>query len=239
MSKYFALINLVSIFTIEITFLSIKLSDLDIKQEISTNSFGSIKLVSLNKSYVKKLPTTTFALKCSSKQLLSENGFLHCVETEVDLISKLRSPFIVQFLSNFEDNYCIYYLLENVHGKGLNRIIEESYHLPEEKCRLYAASMILALEGIHSHKIAYRWLVVSLYILFLLAFYSHCLMHLKPENIVIDSNDHLKLMNFEFATKVDRGKTFSLCGAPDYLAPEIINNEGHDWGKYKLKYFQN
>ena len=48
---------------------------------------------------------------------------------------------------------------------------------------------------------------------------------------MIDSNDHLKLMNFEFATKVDRGKTFSLFGTSDYLAPEVITNEGHDWGK--------
>ena len=48
---------------------------------------------------------------------------------------------------------------------------------------------------------------------------------------MIDSNGYVKLMNFEFAKKLDKGKTFSLCGVLDHLAPEVITNEGHDWGK--------
>ena len=41
-------------------------------------------------------------------------------------------------------------------------------------------------------------------------------------------------MNFEFVKKLDKGKTFSLCGIADYLAPEVITNQGHDWGAYKF-----
>ena len=51
---------------------------------------------------------------------------------------------------------------------------------------------------------------------------------------MIDANGYLKLMNFEFAKKLHRGRTFSLCGVSDYLAPEVITNEGHDWGKCKV-----
>merc|ERR1719253_1405580 len=83
-------------------------------------------------------------------------------------------------------------------------------NIPEECCRFYTASIVLALEEIHSMKAAYRGLA--------------------PENIMIGSNGYLKLMNFEFAKKLHRGKTFSLCGVSDYLAPEVITNEGHDWG---------
>ena len=47
---------------------------------------------------------------------------------------------------------------------------------------------------------------------------------------MIDSKGYLKLMDFKFAKKLVGGKTFSLCGVPDYLAPEVIMNQGHDWG---------
>jgi len=47
---------------------------------------------------------------------------------------------------------------------------------------------------------------------------------------MIDSKGYLKLMDFKFAKKLVGGKTFSLCGVPDYLAPEVIMNDGHDWG---------
>ena len=57
---------------------------------------------------------------------------------------------------------------------------------------------------------------------------------MKPENIMVDANGYIKLVNFEFAKKLDKGKTFSLCGVPDYLAPEVITNGGHDWGKCRI-----
>jgi serine/threonine protein kinase len=48
---------------------------------------------------------------------------------------------------------------------------------------------------------------------------------LKPENILICSNGYLKITDFGFAKIVD-GKTYTLCGTPEYLAPEIILNKG-------------
>ena len=72
-----------------------------------------------------------------------------------------------------------------------------------------AASVMLAFCQIHSKKIAYR--------------------DLKPENLVMDADGYLKVVDFGLAKKLVGGKTWTLCGTPDYLAPEVILNEGHDW----------
>ena len=49
----------------------------------------------------------------------------------------------------------------------------------------------------------------------------------KPDCILVDPNGYIKLMKLRFARKINAGKTFTLCGMPDYLAPEMIRNEGN------------
>ena len=55
---------------------------------------------------------------------------------------------------------------------------------------------------------------------------------LKPENMLIDHRGHVRITDFGFAKRVD-DKTFTMCGTPEYLAPEIIVNKGYahavDW----------
>lgn len=54
---------------------------------------------------------------------------------------------------------------------------------------------------------------------------------LKPENIILENTGHLKITDFGLSkqgvTKTD-SKTYSFCGTPEYLAPEIITGQGHD-----------
>lgn len=84
----------------------------------------------------------------------------------------------------------------------------------EAHARFYAASVICAFEYMHDHHVIYR--------------------DLKPENLLIDVNGYVKLTDFGFAKKmVIGGKTYTLCGTPEYLAPELITQTGHthsaDW----------
>ena len=78
--------------------------------------------------------------------------------------------------------------------------------------RFYCSQIVSIFEYLHNKNIVYR--------------------DLKPENVLIDKDGYLKLTDFGFAKVLD-GRTYTLCGTPEYLAPEIILNKGHgkpvDW----------
>jgi serine/threonine protein kinase len=82
----------------------------------------------------------------------------------------------------------------------------------ESRSRFYAAQVILALEYLHQKSIAHR--------------------DLKPENLLVDSNGYIKLADFGFAKSVE-SPTYTMCGTPEYTAPEVIKRKGHgtavDW----------
>lgn len=93
---------------------------------------------------------------------------------------------------------------------------EMFYHLrkdnrfSEDRTRFYAAEIILALECLHRNGIIYR--------------------DLKPENVLLDSDGHIKITDFGLSKMGITGNTLSytFCGTPEYLAPEIIKGTGHN-----------
>ena len=80
---------------------------------------------------------------------------------------------------------------------------------PNDVALFYCSEIVLALEFLHKHKIAYR--------------------DMKPENLLISSEGHIKITDFGFAKKIN-DRSFTLCGTPEYLAPEIIMSIGHNHG---------
>lgn len=98
-------------------------------------------------------------------------------------------------------------LLEYVCGGEIFRLLRSECRFINDVALFYIVEIVQALEHIHKFSIAYR--------------------DLKPENLLIDIEGHIKMTDFGFA-KLVKDKTYTLCGTPEYLAPEIIQSNGHD-----------
>jgi cGMP-dependent protein kinase len=89
-------------------------------------------------------------------------------------------------------------------------VLEKFDTLPESWSQFYCGIVVLVFEFLHQQKIAYR--------------------DLKPENLVMDEQGYCHVVDFGIAKRCNKGKTWTMCGTPDYLAPEIMLGKGHDWG---------
>ncbi len=99
--------------------------------------------------------------------------------------------------------------MELLQGGEFFTYLQRVGRLAENKAVFYAASVVSAFTALHEKKIAYR--------------------DLKPENMVMDAKGFVKIVDLGLAKQIVNGKTWTMCGTPDYLAPEIILNEGHDY----------
>lgn len=126
------------------------------------------------------------------------------------MMRMLDHPFIVKIYQALQDKKYIYFLMNLLPGGELMQLLDSLRHFPENWTRFYGATVLSAFQAIHKKKIAYR--------------------DLKPENLVLDEDGYCYVIDFGLAKRCEGGKTWTFCGTPDYLAPEIIRGKGHDWG---------
>ena len=178
-----------------------KLTDFALQAVLGTGTFGKVHLClhTPSKQY--------YCMKVLKKQTIYRFKQMDHIENEKLLLSQLRYPGIVQLFATFNTPDSLMMLMEYVPGGELFFYIRKYGRLSEEVARFYAAELVVTLLHLHERQIVYR--------------------DLKPENILLDANGHLKLADFGFAKRVV-DKTWTMCGTPDYLAPEIIAGKGHD-----------
>lgn len=184
---------------------NIRLADLERVCVLGVGGFGRVDLVTL--SYDR---AQAFAMKRMQKQHIVQTRQQEHVHLEKAILSAVDSPFICRLYATYRDNKYIYMLLEACLGGELWTILRDSHHLDDRTTRFCLACCIEALDYLHAHGIIYR--------------------DLKPENMLITAKGYIKLCDFGFAKYIGIGqRTWTFCGTPEYVAPEVILNKGHDF----------
>jgi len=184
----------------------VELSDYEIKQTVGTGSFGRVKLIK------HKTSGRYLALKILTKAEIVKLKQVDHILSEVTILNSLDHPLLIKMFGMAQTDRYLYIAMEYVSGGELFTYLRTVQNLKNDDAKFYAAQIAMMFEHLHSMDIVYR--------------------DLKPENLLIDTSGYLKLTDFGFAKKLD-GRTYTLCGTPEYLAPEILLQKGHgkpvDW----------
>jgi protein kinase A len=182
------------------------LSDFQIQRTLGTGSFGRVHLVRSvhNNRY--------YAIKVLKKTQIVKMKQVEHTNDERRMLRLVEHPFLIRMWGTFQDSKNLFMVMDYIEGGELFSLLRKSQRFPNPVAKFYAAEVTLALEYLHSHNIIYR--------------------DLKPENILLDKNGHIKITDFGFAKEVP-DVTWTLCGTPDYIAPEVVStkayNKSVDW----------
>jgi len=182
-----------------------ELSDLELGATVGVGNFGRVRVAKARGRPNAK----PMALKILHKQKVIKMNQVDHVKNELKVLSLIDHPFIVKLQGAWQDRKSIYMLMDFVNGGELFSVIQKKRRIDERQARLWMAEVVLAFEYLHSMDVAYR--------------------DLKPENTLLDTQGHLRLTDFGFA-KVVETRLWTLCGTPEYLAPEVIQTKGHGCG---------
>jgi serine/threonine protein kinase len=181
----------------------VSLEQFEIVRTIGVGSFSHVDLA-------RHRPSQRYCvLKIMGKGRLIELNQQDHVTAEVQILRKIQHPNVVALHGTFQDNINVYVCLEYLAGGEVFSHLRTLGTFDLDVTRFYASEILLVFEKLHKNGIVYR--------------------DLKPENLVFSSQGHIKFIDFGFAKQI-KDRTYTLCGTPEYLAPEIIKGEGSSFG---------
>ena len=173
---------------------------------VGDGSFSKVYLyqhkVSKIKYAIKKMDIPSFVKKTNNKNLIVE---------EINIQSKIIHPNIIRLFNYFTDNndINIFLILEYASKGTLFDYIHYKKGFDESEAFYYFIQAVNSISFLHKNKIMHR--------------------DLKPENLLINNNNILKLCDFGWSVYLNNSKRETFCGTVEYMAPEIVKNEGYDF----------
>jgi len=181
-------------------FKSIQFNDLEFHRIVGTGQFGLVRVVRNTKT------NDVYALKVMHKAPITESKQIEHVINERRILEEASHPFCVKLCGAYQDRNSLYLLQEWVPGGELFHHLDLEGAFDDNTAMFFAASVLLALEFLHKKGIVYR--------------------DLKPENLLLDAQGYIKVADFGFGKYIGEDKTYTICGTPDYQAPEVIMRRG-------------
>ena len=176
---------------------------------LGVGSFGYVRLALHRDSDTDE--ERVLALKAMRKDHLVKKRQVGHVLNERWVGQALHHPFVCTLISTYQDEEHLYMLTEALMGGELFSLLCTYDTFDAPTARFYLAQVVCAFEYLGNVLgVVYR--------------------DLKPENLLFDSQGYIRLVDFGFAKQVDDGVTFTLCGTPEYISPEMVTNRGHGLG---------
>jgi len=170
---------------------------------LGAGTFGQVWLVS------HRTTKTNYALKIQSKRTILNFDQVEGVIREKNIMREIESPFIIEMINAFQDRHCLYMVVMLYQGGELHSLMYKDSEIARNNAPFYAGCVFEGLDYMHQRKMIYR--------------------DLKPENVMFGADGYAVIIDLGFA-KVVPNKTYTLCGTPLYIAPEVLLQRGHDKG---------
>lgn len=182
---------------------------------LGTGSFGRVRFA------VHKATRGVWAIKMLKKAEVVRLQQVEHMMSEKSILAVLDHPFVVQLGGTFQDRKYLYMCLEYIVGGEFFTHLRKAGRFDNNTAKFYAAQVAMIFDYLHRQDIIYR--------------------DLKPENLLLDAQGYIKITDFGFAKRV-AFKTYTLCGTPEYIAPEVLLNKGHgkgvDWWTLGILIFE-
>lgn len=181
--------------------------DFDIVKVIGKGSFGTVFMVK------KKDTKKPYAMKVLDKNKVMERKQYEHTLSERRILQDIDHPFLIGLRFSFQTKSKLYMVFDFFNGGELYTYISKG-KFTETRAKFYAAEILLGLGHLHEHNIVYR--------------------DLKPENLLLDRHGHIRICDFGLSKQdVEGDNVKSICGTPEYLAPEVIRRKPYgkavDW----------
>ena len=184
-----------------------KITDFTLIKELGVGSFGRVLLVQHN------LTQAQYAIKAIDKRNKANIQEKPYFRREIEIMYRIHHPNVVKLFGHFEDNTYCYFIMEYIAGGNIYSYVPKNgiHTISTQQVASIIKDVISATYFLHHMypPIIHR--------------------DIKPENVLLGDNMRAKLTDFGWSNYMQGDfKRTTVCGTPIYLAPEMINNTGHD-----------